>query len=62
MRVATIVARVKIDNQSSQKLFENAGFRLIGEQGGVLRYHAYGSQRPSVVETGDGRAVLVAGT
>jgi UDP-2,4-diacetamido-2,4,6-trideoxy-beta-L-altropyranose hydrolase len=33
-------ARVKIGNESSRRLFDRAGFRLISERQGVLLYHA----------------------
>ena len=35
-----ILARVKIDNEQSRRLFERAGFRLVGERKGILLYHA----------------------
>jgi UDP-2,4-diacetamido-2,4,6-trideoxy-beta-L-altropyranose hydrolase len=37
---ASLIARVKIDNGPSRRLFERAGFRLVGERRGVLQYHA----------------------
>jgi UDP-2,4-diacetamido-2,4,6-trideoxy-beta-L-altropyranose hydrolase len=35
-----LVARVKIDNEPSRRLFEGAGFRLAGQRRGVLLYLA----------------------
>lgn len=35
-----LLAQVKIDNGPSRRLFERAGFRLVGERRGVLLYHA----------------------
>jgi spore coat polysaccharide biosynthesis predicted glycosyltransferase SpsG/L-amino acid N-acyltransferase YncA len=40
---ANIIARVKVGNEPSRRLFERAGFRLVGEHGGVLLYHASAS-------------------
>lgn len=36
---ANVIARVKIDNGPSRSLFEHAGFQLVDERRGVLRYH-----------------------
>ena len=38
-----LVARVKMDNEPSRRLFEHAGFRQVREQRGVLLYHASAS-------------------
>lgn len=35
---ATIVARVKPENEASRRMFQRAGFVLFSEKGGVLRY------------------------
>jgi len=43
LRSNIVVARVKIDNERSRRLFERAGFRLVGEREGVLLYHASAS-------------------
>jgi len=37
---ANLVAQVKIDNGPSRRLFERAGFRLVGDRRGVLLYQA----------------------
>jgi UDP-2,4-diacetamido-2,4,6-trideoxy-beta-L-altropyranose hydrolase len=37
---ANLVAQVKIENGASRRLFESAGFQLVGERRGVLQYHA----------------------
>jgi UDP-2,4-diacetamido-2,4,6-trideoxy-beta-L-altropyranose hydrolase len=39
----TLLARVKIDNEASRHMFERAGFKLVDERAGVLRYHASAS-------------------
>jgi L-amino acid N-acyltransferase YncA len=38
-----LIAQVKIDNGPSRRLFEHAGFRLVNERRGILRYHAFAS-------------------
>jgi spore coat polysaccharide biosynthesis predicted glycosyltransferase SpsG/ribosomal protein S18 acetylase RimI-like enzyme len=35
-----LLAHVKVGNEPSRRLFERAGFRLVGERGGILLYHA----------------------
>jgi UDP-2,4-diacetamido-2,4,6-trideoxy-beta-L-altropyranose hydrolase len=40
MPQASLLAQVKIDNGPSRRLFERAGFRLVGERRGVLTYRA----------------------
>jgi UDP-2,4-diacetamido-2,4,6-trideoxy-beta-L-altropyranose hydrolase len=45
---ADVIARVKVDNGASRRVFEQAGFRLVGDNGGVLLYRSPASTRTAV--------------
>jgi UDP-2,4-diacetamido-2,4,6-trideoxy-beta-L-altropyranose hydrolase len=45
---ADLLARVKVDNGASRRVFEQAGFRLVGDNDGVLLYRSPASTRTAV--------------
>jgi UDP-2,4-diacetamido-2,4,6-trideoxy-beta-L-altropyranose hydrolase len=52
---ADVIARVKVENEPSRRMFEQAGFGIVGDNGGVLLYRSTASTRTAAASEVVGR-------